>query len=235
MLVCGDRSGCDGLRVALEGLSSSVDFVADVGHQEALKELQHVEPAVVIVGVDEIGDPEFALLRALVAARPESKLVILCDDGEVATLVRVCSVPAQGYLPWRMASRKFLPALIDTVLAGGWVGDAAVHCHLVDGLAATATESVSAPSQSGTQSSEPTAIRAALTPREQAVLALLRLGYKQREIAEALHVSAQAVQLVVREMKRNTWAATAAELLHKTRHVELPEELSQIRLLWIGP
>ena len=160
---------------------------------------------VVVVGAGVAGVSAAASLRSSGYAGP---LVLLGDEPSPATLLEAMRAGVEGYLP-RTTS---LDGLV-RALRGIRSGEAALSRTYV-GLLVRALQAES--SQSPHQSSLAEAL-ARLSPREAEVLACIRQGYSNEEIARLLVVSLHTVKTHVSNIltktgvrSRHQLAATAA-------------------------
>ena len=161
------------------GLLDSVGDIEVVGTagdgEAALREATLARPDVVLMDLNLPGMSGLEATRRILAASPESAVVVLTmldDDGSVLAAMRA---GARGYV-LKEAGQEELLATIRAVAAGGAVVGAAVAGRMLAALDA-----------------KPAPAFPELTERESEVLTLMADGWDNRRIAAELGVSAKTV------------------------------------------
>jgi len=191
-----------GLR-GLLGRASGIEVCWDTGSaHEAWRRIAEEPVDAVLVDVN-LGGPVDGLeaTRMLVAGNPGLTVVLMSGLIDEQRLAQAPRVGAAGFLPKELGAAEMVEALI--------------------GLVGTGSRPVQRPGLPG----EPATPLGSLSVREREVLAEIRLGRTNREIAEKLQVSTSTVNKHVhrvlsklRVRNRSEAAIVAAELLSRPRH-----------------
>jgi len=186
-----------GLRSLFERLGE-IDVVWDTGSAYDAWRRIAVEPVDAVLMDVNLGGPIDGLeaSRALTARDPDLKVVLISGLVDEQRLAEARSAGAAGFLPKDLPAADMVTALLDLVQTGpGPPRPHETHVEL-----------------------EP------LTARELEVLAEIRLGHTNREIAKALSISTATVNKhvhqVLRKLRvrnRSEAAIVAAELLSRPR------------------
>ncbi len=165
----------EGIRAMLEQ-ESGFEVVGEVGDgQEAIRKVLELEPDVVLMDVNLPGGlGGLEATEAIVAQRPETKVIILTQYEQGEYIRRALRIGAQGYLLKRSVSRQLKEA-IRTVFQG----QRYLHPAAADELVELVT--------TGGNLEEEDYER--LTQRERQVFKLLAEGKTSRDIAKYLGVS----------------------------------------------
>lgn len=164
----------EGLRTILEQ-DSGFEVVGEAGDgQEAIREARRLEPDVVLMDLNLPGLGGLEATEAILADRPETRVVILTQYEQREYIKRALRIGAQGYVIKRSASRDLKEA-IRTVHQGRR------YLHPV-----AADELVEIMARGETLEEED---YEKLTRRERQVLKLLAEGKTSREIAKYLGIS----------------------------------------------
>ena len=159
----------------LEPVSDVANIVAAV-----LKE----KPAIILVSAEMDGDPRrgFQLVREVLAARPDTRAVVLLDSSESSLVVEAFRAGARGVF-CRSESLKSLAKCIHCVSQGQvWANSAQLRClldALGDALPLRALDSRGA---------------ALLSRREQEVVRCVAEGLSNREIAQRLSLTEHTIK-----------------------------------------
>lgn len=169
----------DGLRALLGTRGFDVVGVAGDG-AEAIREAQLSRPDVVLMDVNMPGVDGVETTRRLLAAAPETVVLMLTMYDDDAAVFSAMRAGARGYL-LKGASQDELVAALHSALAGQLVFGPGVASRVL-GLFAT-------------DPTAPTAPRPfpELTDREAEILDQLATGRRTSEIAAALHLSPKTV------------------------------------------
>lgn len=164
----------EGLRTILEQ-DGGFEVVGEAGDgQEAIREARRLEPDVVLMDLNLPGLGGLEATEAILADRPETRVIILTQYEQREYIKRALRIGAQGYVIKRSASRDLKEA-IRTVHQGRR------YLHPV-----AADELVEIMARGETLEEED---YEKLTRRERQVLKLLAEGKTSREIAKYLGIS----------------------------------------------
>lgn len=163
-----------------DGLTGLLDTVPDVTVLEAVGDGEaavvraaELAPDVVLMDLNLPGMPGLEAIRRILAARPQTGVLVLTmvdDDGAVVSALRM---GARGYVLKGAAQEEVLAALRTVASGGALLG------------AAAAARALTSP---------PSGASSTLTPRESQVLALIANGQSNPAIARELGVSLKTVQ-----------------------------------------
>ena len=181
-----------GLRMILES-DPDIEVVAEAGDAEsAARYVLGHKPSVVLLDISMPGESSLDLIPRIIESSPETAVVILTMQTELAFAQRALKNGARGYVLKQAAAEELVSA-IRSVLAGGTYLNPELGARL-----AAMPEGASPPDQ--------------LTPREVEVLNLLAQGYMNPEIAEKLVLSVRTVETHRANLQRKTGLTTRAEL-----------------------
>jgi DNA-binding NarL/FixJ family response regulator len=166
-----------GLILSMERQLHQVAEVADV--PEALRTFRDLEPEVVLL--DAAMPHAVAAVQALVAAEPDTRIVVLGIEEDDAVVVAYAEAGVSGYVP-RSADRAGLCTAIETVAAGGALCPPRIAASLLKRVAV-----LSAPGRRETQASR-------LTLREREIVELVRDGLSNKEISRRLGIEVATVK-----------------------------------------
>lgn len=170
LLVADDQALVRGALVALLGLESDIEVVAEVGRgDEVVDAARSARPDVALLDVDMPGLDGIAAAAALTNALPQCKVLMVTTFGRPGYLRRAMQAGASGFVVKDTPARQLADA-VRSVMAGRRVVDP----HL-------AAESL-------TSGDSP------LTERETDVLRVARAGGSIADIARSLHLSEGTVR-----------------------------------------
>lgn len=162
-------------RTGLSGLLSTVPDVTVVGEagdgDTAVSRTLELRPDVVLMDLNLPRTPGLEATRRIVAAAPDTAVLVLTMVADDASVVAALRVGARGYV-LKEAGQDEVLAAIRTVAAGGAVFGPGVAARLLERGPAGRD----------------------LTPRESQVLALVARGRSNPEIAHELGLSLKTVQ-----------------------------------------
>lgn len=99
------------VRRLLEG-SGDVEVVAEaVDGEQALEEIERLEPDVVLLDIYMPRMNGFAVLQALREKLPRPKIVVLSMNGSDSTRQKALAAGAHAFVPKRAAYNELLPAI----------------------------------------------------------------------------------------------------------------------------
>jgi two-component system response regulator DesR len=170
VLIAEDQGMVRGALASLLSLEPDIDVVAQVGRgDEVLAAVQEAGPDIALLDIEMPGASGLEAARAVRAARPECRVLILTTFGRPGYLRRAMEDGAAGFL-LKDAPADQLAAAIRRAVAGERIVD--------PGLAAAALSAGASP----------------LTPREHEVLAASREHATIADVAAALHLSPGTVR-----------------------------------------
>jgi two-component system, NarL family, response regulator NreC len=168
-----------GLR-ALLNAEADMDVVGEAATgADALQMADALRPDVAILDLSMPGADGIEVTRRLSAAYPDMHTLILTVHEDQVMLREALDAGAAGYIIKRAIEAELIMA-VRTVHHG----DLYVHPF----MAAALIRSVMPNRPAGTDTAE------CLTPRETEILQYIALGYTNRQIADALHISVRTVE-----------------------------------------
>lgn len=194
------------VRAGLEAIlraASTIEVSGSAGSVlDLASEIDVARPDVVLLELDRTVDaphPDFLPLRGPAAASP---LVVLLDNLDKTSVVKLMRVGARAVLPRDAAGEEIIAA----------VEAAAVGLLVVPGDASEALLAmVLGTNQSRIPVTEPSALVESLTPREVEVLGMLAEGEGNKMIARRLGISEHTVKFHVGSILAKLNAATRTE------------------------
>ncbi|MGK2933265.1 MAG: response regulator [Solirubrobacterales bacterium] len=191
----------DGVRMVLES-EDDIRVVADAGTAEdAARYVLGHRPSILILDLNMPGESSLDLIPKVLASSPETKVIVLTMQSELAFVRTALRAGASGYVVKHSAAGELVDA-IRASLAG--------HTYLNPSLGA---KLASAPDSEGPPDQ--------LTPREIEVLGLLARGLTNPEIAHDLFLSVRTVETHRANIQRKTGTKTRAELISYVRKNDL--------------
>lgn len=196
-----------------EGFAALLRSIPDVevlatasSGEEALVAVDEHRPAVVVMDVQMPGMDGVEATRRVVAAHPETGVVVLTMSEEDATLLDAVRAGARGYL-LKGAEPDEIVRAITTVAAGGVVFGAVLAARVVDFMARPrAVDSQPFPE---------------LSAREREVLDLVAAGLTNGQIAARLYLSPKTVRNHVHAVLSKMQAADRTEAVIRARDAGL--------------
>ncbi|MEC3956304.1 response regulator transcription factor [Nocardia sp. CDC153] len=200
----------DDQRLVRAGLSMLVGASADVvvvgeaaDGVAAVRAATELAPDVVVMDLRMPGMGGVEATRAIVAARPAAKVLVLTTFDDDEHVFPALAAGASGYLV-KDTDPEQLVASIRRVHEGELLFSPALLRRLVRRAVEAAVES-----DAGVESAAPAVD---LTPRERQVLALVGAGYSNAEIAERLHLGVTTVKKHVARLMDKTGADNRVRL-----------------------
>lgn len=187
----------EGLRTLLE--RAGHEIVGEAADGRAAVELAAaLEPELVLLDVSMPRLNGIEAARAILAARPSTRIVMLSMHDDLRYVVESLRAGALGYL-LKDAALEELLAMLPHVLAGRICLHPAVSGRLVrEFLERGAREEAS--------------VFTLLSPREREVLQLIAEGRGTREIADGLHLSVKTVESHRAQIREKLGLGTVADL-----------------------
>jgi NarL family two-component system response regulator LiaR len=167
----------EGLRAFLE-LQEGIEVVGEAADgEEAVEEAERLRPDVMLMDLVMPRLDGVGAMRELRRRRPEIRVIVLTSFAEDERLLPAIQAGAAGYLLKNVEPRELARA-VRAAHAGQALLDPAVAARLVEAIAQPAGDPP----------------RAALTPREREILALVARGLSNKRIARELGVSEKTVK-----------------------------------------
>ena len=187
------------------------------GSAAGLDEAMNASPGVEVflIGVDAL-EPERGLLPELARRYPDASIVLFGSEPDIDLLIQAAPAHVRGYLTFNHLSDEEFARSLDIIAHGGAVIEPLSAALLLEYLAER-------PERGGVQGS---ASSTELTAREEEVVALVRRGLSNKEIALEMSISLGTVRAHLRSIFRkldvSSRAGAAAKSLslgpHRERH-----------------
>jgi two-component system invasion response regulator UvrY len=162
--------------------------------REALALVRAERPALIILDLNLPGLGGLELLRRLLTAHPEARLVVLSMHAEPFYAMRALRAGAVGYLSKNASPEELLEAVRRVVGGGRYI-----EAEIAQGLALEAAETVDLKEQ--------------LTERDLEIMRLLGDGQSLSDIADALGVGYKTVANTCTQMKAKLGVARTIDLV----------------------
>jgi DNA-binding NarL/FixJ family response regulator len=193
VLADDDRLLRAGLALVL-GTAEDLQVVAEAGDGiEAVEQALANSPDVVLMDVRMPGIDGIQATRRLVAARPDTKILILTTFPDDEYVYGALRAGASGFLLKRASPERLLDA-VRTVAAGEALLDPSVTRDLIHRYLATGEEASPAPTAQTRRRLD------RLTDREREVLLLIGQGRSNAEIAELLVIAESTAKTHVKRV-----------------------------------
>ncbi len=196
VLVCDDHALVrSGLRRLLDA-ENGFDVVGEAGNAEqALAGVTAKRPDVLLLDVVMPGRSGIDAIPDLLAASPETRILVLSMQDDPSYVRQAFSAGAHGYLPKEAADADLMQAILDVA-----AGHRYVHPSLGARLAAADAAAKERPADP-------------LSAREHEVLRLLALGHTNQEIAKLLSISIRTAETHRARIMQKLHLASRAELV----------------------
>jgi len=215
ILVVDDHSLItDALRVLLLDVDpeAQVFTAADADGAEKLLDA-HPDAELLLLDLTLPGASGTSLLETIVGRSPELKILVISGVQDQRSVMRVLQLGASGFVPKSMASDTLVSA-IKFVLSGGVY----IPADLLDDTTRGAAM-LGLPERGRDMLGQPSAVRVALTERQEQVLQLLARGAPIKIICRELGLSEGTVKTHVTAIYRAFGASNRTEaLLAARRH-----------------
>lgn len=180
LLVDDQRLMRDGMRTLLS-LEADISVVGEAGNGlEGLQQALDLRPDVVLMDIRMPGMNGVEGTRAIRAALPETRVLILTTFDDDDLVVEALREGAAGYLTKDLPAEE-IAAAIRKVREGGIIMPPPIAAKVVAELTRRAATPAHPVADAG--------LAAQLTDREREVLRLLGQGYSNKEIGDALHIT----------------------------------------------
>ena len=188
--------------------ASDVEVVGEAASaEEALELAPQLRPELILLDIDMPGMSGVQLVRELAPRLPETKIVMLTVSSASRDLMDAIRHGASGYLTKDLAPDALLRAV-----RGIRTGDLPMPRRLAAQVVQQLADWVRRPGKSGNGEST-----AGLSAREREVLRLLSEGLTDREIAQALTLSARTVETHVSNILRKLGVHRRADAARRYR------------------
>lgn len=211
---------CEALGAAI-AREDDLEFVGSASTpDEAVDLVTQDSPDVVVIDVDlprggADGFDGIDATKRIKAARPETRVIVLAAHMELDTLARAAEAGACGFLP-KTGNVDHICQAIRTAKQGGMFVEPELVPPLVQRLRASARQPIGGGSA-----------RAAITAREQEVLALLGEGLDVTTIARRLGISVNTCRGHVKSLLAKLGSHTQLEAVVEAVHQGLLPHLSR--------
>jgi DNA-binding NarL/FixJ family response regulator len=167
---------------------------------EAAKLVSALPAQVVVLNLTPFADTAAAMLRAILRANPQTRIVVLSNSDDGSWIRRLLEAGASGCLSRQSAGDELVRAIRAVHMGHTYLSPDMIH------------QVVSRYRQPGTTAQS---ARKPLAPREQEILRRIAEGQATKEIAAALRIGPKTVETHRRRMMRKLHISTVAEL---TKH-----------------
>jgi DNA-binding NarL/FixJ family response regulator len=165
---------------------------------EAIEKALELRPDVILLDLYMQGFGGISAIERLRTEVPEAKILVVTASERAETLLEAIAAGASGYLTKR-ASREELRQAVITVHGGGSLITPMLAGHLLRDYARRSR-------------GEDSALRPLIGAREHEILRLVAQGYTDRDIGEALSISARTVQNHLGRIRQKTGLRRRSEL-----------------------
>jgi DNA-binding NarL/FixJ family response regulator len=190
------------LRVTLARVLNRADGFSCVSQyasaEEALKDLPHAKPDVVLMDINLPGMNGVECVRQLKQIAPQTQVMMLTVYEDTENIFNALAAGANGYMLKRTSSKELLDAILD-VHRGGSPMTMHIARKVVQSFQRVA------PAQPAENLSE----------REQQVLDLLSHGLMYKEIADKLQIGYETVHTYIRRIYEKLQVRTRTEAVAK--------------------
>jgi DNA-binding NarL/FixJ family response regulator len=188
------------VRAGVRGeLGDTVQIVGEAGSvAEAVPLIVALDPEVVLLDVHLPDGGGEAVIAGVAPERPGVKFLALSVSDAAEDVIGVIRAGARGYVTKTISSDELSDA-VDRVAAGDAVFSPRLAGFVLDAF------------REGARVGDDAELET-LTPREREVLQLIARGYKYKEIAARLHLSAKTVEAHVSSVLRKLQLSSRAEL-----------------------
>jgi DNA-binding NarL/FixJ family response regulator len=193
----------DKLRETLVRVLNRADGFSCVSHyanaEDALKDLPHAKPDVVLMDINLPGMNGVECVRQLKKITPEIQVMMLTVYEDTENIFDALAAGASGYMLKRTAGKELLEAIAEVKRGGS-----PMTTHIARKVVQSFQRSAAAEAQ--TES---------LSEREQQVLDLLSRGLMYKEIADKLSISYETVHTYIRRIYEKLQVRTRTEAVAK--------------------
>jgi DNA-binding NarL/FixJ family response regulator len=191
----------EGLMTLLAAAADINPVAAAADGEEAVELASRHRPDVVLMDLRMPKLDGVGATRQILAARPETEIVVLTTHADEASILDALRAGARGYLTKDAGITEISRA----------VHAAANHQALLDPVVQSR---LVAAASAGARPAPPVELPDELTPREGEVLALIARGLSNREIAETLVVSETTVKTHINHVFSKIGARDRAQAVH---------------------
>ena len=197
MIVEDDQAVRDGLHMLISG-SEGYDCIAACGTaEEALREISHHKPQVVLMDINLPGMNGIECVVHIKNSWPEIQIMMLTVFDNTDEIFKSLTAGATGYLLKKTPPAKLLEAITE-IVNGGSPMSGEIARKVVQTFMKPAIHEVP---------------DAKLTSREEEILSYLSKGYLYKEIASELFISIETVRTHIRKIYQKLQVRTRTEAL----------------------
>jgi DNA-binding NarL/FixJ family response regulator len=189
-----------GFRLLLNGQPDLEVCGTAASAEEAIERFPALTPDLVITDLTLPGRDGLALIRDLLAMRPEQQILVVSMHDELLFAERALRCGARGFLMKEEGSERMLAA-IRQVLAGKVYVSERMSARILDGFSGSHPRGEGSPMRT-------------LSDREFEVFRMLGEGMTTKEIAHRLHLSHKTVAVHRGHIKKKLGLRGPAELVH---------------------
>ncbi len=198
LLVDDHRLMREGIRALLLN-HPTLRVVGEAGSRlTALEQVRATQPDVVVMDVHLPGENGIEIATHLLAEFPRTKVIILSGDTELATIQKALQLGVSGYITKNDPPEEVICAIQEVM-------DQRVHLS-------REVATIVAQDYARAMTSRATPEKPLLSERERLLLRLVAEGKRNKEIAEALQVTAKSVETYRSRLMHKLNCNSAAEL-----------------------
>lgn len=203
---------CEGIACALEAHARDLRVLPLADPALAAGITRDADPMLVLLNIAGAQVTDAAVTEAVAAIRahlPTTPIALLAEREIAAEIVTAIETGIRGYIPIRLEPAVMIKAL-RLVAAGGTFAPAEAFMHAQESEA-TAVRAGADPAAARADQGEP-AVLATLSPRQLAILDLLRTGRSNKAIASELVIPESIVKAEVRRIMQKLNASNRTQV-----------------------
>jgi DNA-binding NarL/FixJ family response regulator len=197
MIVEDDEAVREGLSILINGSDGYICQAACGSAEEALDEISHHQPQVVLMDINLPGMNGIECVVCIKNAWPEIQVMMLTVFDNTDEIFKSLTAGATGYLLKKTPPAKLLEAISELVSGGS---------PMSGEIARKVVQTFARPVN-------PRIPESNLTPREEEILSYLSKGFLYKEIAAELFISIETVRTHIRKIYQKLQVRTRTEAL----------------------